>query len=695
MTERRKCGRLRMACALVSLAIAAASWAVEVPPGEMPLARQTHLYLLLGQPSADGLFGDDAAWRKGPPFARRLMVYDADGTWQRACSRGIEFGRWLEFSGPLHTVGLVPCAVADSAPDDWRPGSPNFTRAVRRIKAAMKDGILTGILWHGGGRAGSAEPFGETIAALRREIGAGDVVVAVDGADPYAAEAAARVPNCRLVKPSAKPLWKRFADTLNCAEDDDIVARPIPLRAYQDGRRVRVQPARVSACPFNWEWPGYQRPKDQTEIAYFVSIPVESSKPSELTLALPGDVPDDVRIRPMGVPHKVTATGNRLTVVVERPEQFSVELGEKGPTVYVFADPPFAYQHVPNEIYFGPGEHDVGVIAPTNGQTVCIDEGAVVYGTIYAYGVRDVKITGRGVIDASKLHRNPDAPSYRYVKDVLKLDDDSAARSLNCLTLYSCTNVTVEGVVMRDPARWTMLVRGHSRSVDINNVKVIGAWRYCSDGIDITSSEYVVIRNSFFRTFDDCIVLRATLEANGPTRNILVENCVLWCDWGRALEIIYDGGRANPLVENVLYRNVKIVGTEGTACSIQSRASLATFFRNIRYENLEVDFPPRWKAQYQARHDARFVPTLQTEGSLASIWAARPKGRDGKPLPPEPGKEVLFERIAFDGVKIYGETNNVKVYVAETGPSQNLKDVTFRNVPDGMNIIRKSYEPTK
>lgn len=170
---------------------------------------------------------------------------------------------------------------------------------------------------------------------------------------------------------------------------------------------------------------------------------------------------------------------------------------------------------------------------------------------------------------------------------------------------------------------------------------------------------------------------------------------MLWCDWGRALEIIYDGGRANPLVENVLYRNVKIVGVEGTACSIQSRASQATVFRNIRYENLEVDFLPRWKAQYQSRHDARFTPVLQAENSLASVWAERPKGHDRKPLPPEPGKEVLFERIAFDGIRVYGATNNVKAYVAETGPNQNLKDVTFRNVPDGMNIIRKSYEPTK
>ena len=661
----------------------------KVDPASMPSQNRLHLYALLGQPG-DGMFQDDVSWR-GEPHERRLMVYDADGMWRRTSGRGIEFGLWMENSGPLHYVGLVPCAVAGSQAADWKPGTANFVRAVQRVKAAMNDGVFTGILWHGGGDFGSVDDFAEMISAFRKEIGYGDVPVAFDGSVAFAVEAASRIPNALPLKASDKPIWKRFANTLKQSENDDIVGRPIPLRAYKDGSALRIQPARVSAYPLNQEWPGYQRPKEQTEMAYFVSLAVE--KPCELTLEMPFDVPADVRIRPLGVPHKTTRDGNRLKIAVRRPEQFSVEFGEKRPVVYVFADPPFEYRHSPDEIYFGPGEHDVGVIAPTNGQTICIDEGAIVYGSIYAYGVRDVKITGRGVIDASRLHRDPDAPSYRYVRDVLKLGDNSAARALNCLTLYGCTNVTVEGVVRRDPARWTMLVRGHSRDVVVDNVKVIGLWRYCTDGIDITTSERVTVRNSFFRTYDDCIVLRATLEEKSPVRDILVENCVLWCDWGRNLEIIYDGGTANPLVENVLYRNVKIVNVSVSACSIDSRLSLATRFRNIRYENIEVDFvPPRYRQKYQYRYDTRFEPSVQNEGLVANIQAKPPRDRQGNAVPPESGKEVLFEKISFDGIKVYGDTAEIKALVQETAPNQNLDDVVFRNVPDNLKIVRKKYD---
>ena len=43
-----------------------------------------------------------------------------------------------------------------------------------------------------------------------------------------------------------------------------------------------------------------------------------------------------------------------------------------------------------------------------------------------------------------------------------------------CFTALASTNVTVEGVVMRDSCRWTMLVRNGSEGITFDNVKVIG-----------------------------------------------------------------------------------------------------------------------------------------------------------------------------------------------------------------------------
>ena len=48
------------------------------------------------------------------------------------------------------------------------------------------------------------------------------------------------------------------------------------------------------------------------------------------------------------------------------------------------------------------------------------------------------------------------------------------------------------------------------RNLDIEDVKIIGNWRYNSDGIDMHNCEYVRIRDCFVRTYDDSICIRFT-----------------------------------------------------------------------------------------------------------------------------------------------------------------------------------------
>ena len=79
--------------------------------------------------------------------------------------------------------------------------------------------------------------------------------------------------------------------------------------------------------------------------------------------------------------------------------------------------------------------------------------------------------------------------------------------------------------------------------IRIENVKIIGQWRYNSDGIDLYNSRHALVKSCFVRTFDDCVVLKGGYSVNGvqldrvTLSDIAVEDCVLWNDWGRALEI--------------------------------------------------------------------------------------------------------------------------------------------------------------
>ena len=60
---------------------------------------------------------------------------------------------------------------------------------------------------------------------------------------------------------------------------------------------------------------------------------------------------------------------------------------------------------------------------------------------------------------------------------------------------------------MKDPAGWAA-VPYYCNGVTFDNVKLIGFWRYNADGIDIVNSSNVTIKNSFLRTFDDCIAIK-------------------------------------------------------------------------------------------------------------------------------------------------------------------------------------------
>ncbi|MBR4654326.1 MAG: hypothetical protein IKO72_13280 [Kiritimatiellae bacterium] len=700
----------------------------------MPRKGRLHLYLLMGQSNMAGR----GALKPSNILAStpRLLMFDEKGQWRMAAEPlhadksvagaglGMSFGRTMVDSGPIHSVGLVPCAVGGTPLSQWMPGAPLYVKAVERAKEAMKSGRLTGILWHQGETdANSAEAaatygerFRQMITRLREDLGQGDVRVIVGGlgqfldrrvaagkggahwreVDAQLRASAKELPNCFYVPadgledggdmlhfstPALREFGERYARQMRGGIDATVTHVIAPFKAYVGGREVKVHAARVSAFPLNQEWPGYQRPLDQTKIDYFVSF--DTPGPCEIAFDLPGGVPKGLRIRPLGIARAVRTEGGRLVVPVRGPEQFVVELGADGPVVSVFANPPFVYRHVPGEIYFGPGEHDVGVIAPTNGQTVCIDEGAIVYGTIYAYKAKDVRVTGRGIIDVSKLHRGDrESAPQRYVES-LGLNADFQARANCCLTVNACTNVTVEGLVFRDSSRWSTVVRGNSRGITLDNVKVIGQWRYTTDGLDICSSQDVAVRNSFFRSFDDCIVARGTMGSAeiGPVRGIRVENCVLWCDWGKNLEIIADGRPCT--IEDVEFRDIACIAVDNVACNIVACGRRGITFRDIRYRNIEVDFPsPRWRGRLQRIPGEKFVFEPKPSGVVAYISGT------SSPVPIPQEAMCRIENVSFDGVRVYGDETNTVISVVEPVANNVFKDIVFNNVPPTVKIRR-------
>jgi len=162
--------------------------------------------------------------------------------------------------------------------------------------------------------------------------------------------------------------------------------------------------------------------------------------------------------------------------------------------------------------------------------------------------------------------------------------------------------VKIDGVILRDPDEWCLSAFG-CQNLAISDVKLIGLWRYNSDGIDICNSQDVTISDSFIRSFDDSIVLkgvkwREETHDQLPVRNIRASNLVVWCDWGRALEI--GAETSAPEIADVVYRDIDIIRSTHIAMDIQNgdRAHV----HDIRYEDIRVEVD-----------DINPLPTLQKQ----------------------------------------------------------------------------------
>jgi len=351
-------------------------------------------------------------------------------------------------------------------------------------------------------------------------------------------------------------------------------AAPAGEKLFEDytlrvnGQTVPVYFCRVSAVPFDQVWPGYQRPMDQTELAGFAYWEMSGAAQVEVTVKSRFH---SVVVRPLSRGIHPAVQGQRITFQVSRPGQFTVELDGSHHTLHLFADPPEVgapKEGDPYVLYFGPGVHRPGKIQLHSGQTIYVAGGAVVYATIEGRNVSGARILGRGIIDSSEFARG------------------QFGRSIH---LSNSSEVKIDGVILRDPPEWCVSAFG-CRNMAISDVKLIGLWRYNTDGIDICNSQDVTIRDSFIRSFDDSIVLKGIQwkeEAYNqlPERNILATNLVVWCDWGRALEI--GAETSAPEYSDIVFRDIDVIRNTHIALDIQHGDRAAV--HNIRYENIRVE----------------------------------------------------------------------------------------------------------
>ena len=454
-----------------------------------------------------------------------------------------------------------------------------------------------------------------------------------------------------------------------------------------NGARVMPNTARVSAVPFNRRWPGHQRSIDQTELINFVSLETDEALTFEIKPRMPYE---KVIIRPqsLGIVPQL-ATDGTITFTLPKAAYFTVEPYGRHNALHIFADPISDYNLSSDDedvLYFGKGEHDVGMINLKSNQTLFIDEGAVVYACVRAKDADNIRIVGRGILDNSRnkekiLFEANEENNVTRVKNAIRL---------HTIQLEYCTNITIDGITIRDSLVYNIRPMA-CENIDIRNVKIIGCWRYNSDGIDMHNCVNVNIDNCFLRTFDDSICIKgfdcyyegdvekAVHEAmyrGGKSydvfKNVIIKNCVIWNDWSKSLEIGAET-RAEEICD-IVFENCNVIHISGHPLDIMN-VDYADI-HDVTFRNITVEYDdiiPEMKIQQNDNQkyeitNPDFCPEILNVGVDYHIEYSAGGRKRGK-----------NHNIVFDNIHVCGKHKpglNFKGYSDEA----DVSDVTVKNL---------------
>lgn len=223
---------------------------------------------------------------------------------------------------------------------------------------------------------------------------------------------------------------------------------------------------------------------------------------------------------------------------------------------------------------------------------------------VYAYGCRNIAITGKGKLKAKldvwrKWYARPPAhleglkKLYNLAANGVPVEErqmvgDEANLRPHFLQFNRCENVLLEGVSIEDSPFWVI----HpylSKNVVIRGVKV-NAHGHNNDGVDPDMSQNVLIEDCDFDQGDDAIAVKSgsnqdAWRLNTPSKNVVVRNCLV----RNAHQLLAIGSEVSGGIENVAIENCRLdesIKDVGHLLFIKTNERRGGYVKNIYMRNI-------------------------------------------------------------------------------------------------------------
>lgn len=215
---------------------------------------------------------------------------------------------------------------------------------------------------------------------------------------------------------------------------------------------------------------------------------------------------------------------------------------------------------------------------------------------IYGYGLHDVAITGKGLIDGNAMTtfatwRKDQKPAQMRTRDMNhqgipvseRLFGDGDWLRPHLIQLYRCTRVTLEGVKIINSPFWCVHLLQCEDAVCRSlryDAKLVN-----NDGIDPESSRNILIEDIHFDNGDDNIAIKSGRDNDGwtaakPCENIIIRNCHF-----KGLHAVVIGSEMSGGVRNVFIEDCDYAGYCKRGLYIKTNPDRGGFVTGIYLNN--------------------------------------------------------------------------------------------------------------
>ena len=309
-------------------------------------------------------------------------------------------------------------------------------------------------------------------------------------------------------------------------------------------------------------------------------------------------------IRPTSKGITWTLNNKTMTFTLSNPTQISIEPDSGGiidaTPLLLFANPlevnpPQA--GAAGVLYYGPGVHTLpsgGLSVPSN-TTVYIAGGALVKGRLVPQG-SNITIRGRGILDNLGVY--------------------GAATNQPMLNPKNCTNLLIEGIILKDSGSWTVQIV-ESSYVTITNLKIVSSVGLTGhDGIHTVNSNHVTIQDSFIHSDDDNIGISGMWNSATPVDTVSVSRCVFWANASNNWRIGWQAQAA--YISNLTFTDIDILHRTSysrvVTIETSGNGTVGTPVTNVRFENIRIEADYGWTGNF-----IQLVPgaSIGLDGALA------------------------------------------------------------------------------